>query len=404
MTGLDKKSPSASVQIDSIKVAIPLIGSIDWMGGITYLYYLANALNKLSNDNRPKIYLVFRNRQIKDLYLHKYMFHLFDGIIYVGEEPIDIEVDYYQCRNYDELAQITDVFFPVLTDSLSKRCSISWIPDFQHKYYPALFTETEYQSREKGCKSIADKSKMVVFSSEDAKKDFEMFFPNHQCEKEVLSFYMIPPNEWYIKENEEILKKYNISGDFIICSNQIWKHKNHLVLFEAMMFLKDKGIQIQLILTGAINDYRFPEYFDQLMEFINKHELNEIINVLGFIPREDQVQLLRKSLFVIQPSLFEGWGTVLEDCRALGKTVILSNIPIHHEQRTEYSIFFDKNSAKELTQCIELILENKDDHNSFKREVLARQGAEINAIRYAQNFSRIIERTYKLYQTSRKSC
>ena len=37
----------------------------------------------------------------------------------------------------------------------------------------------------------------------------------------------------------------------------------------------------------------------------------------------------------MQPSLCEGWGTVLEDAKVLDKAVLLSDIPVHREQKNE---------------------------------------------------------------------
>ena len=51
---------------------------------------------------------------------------------------------------------------------------------------------------------------------------------------------------------------------------------------------------------------------------------------------------------VIQPSLFEGWSTVVEDARALGKTMALSDISVHREQGPPHSAYFDPHAPEEL--------------------------------------------------------
>jgi hypothetical protein len=55
---------------------------------------------------------------------------------------------------------------------------------------------------------------------------------------------------------------------------------------------------------------------------------------------------------VIQPSLFEGWSTVVEDARCLGKKLILSDFPVHLEQDPPGSVFFDRNSPEQLADLI----------------------------------------------------
>jgi len=52
----------------------------------------------------------------------------------------------------------------------------------------------------------------------------------------------------------------------------------------------------------------------------------------------------------VQPSLFEGWSTVVEDARALGKPIVLSDIPVHLEQQIPGAHVFSAPSAEALRQ------------------------------------------------------
>ena len=61
---------------------------------------------------------------------------------------------------------------------------------------------------------------------------------------------------------------------------------------------------------------------------------------------------MRRCLAVIQPSLFEGWSTVVEDARVFGKSIILSDIPVHLEQNPPHSIFFERHSSQSLATVL----------------------------------------------------
>ena len=76
------------------------------------------------------------------------------------------------------------------------------------------------------------------------------------------------------------------------------------------------------------------------------------IRFLGFIDREEQLCLLDNSIAVIQPSLFEGWSTVVEDARALNKFIILSGLDVHQEQINENVHFFNPKNEKELAKIL----------------------------------------------------
>ena len=61
---------------------------------------------------------------------------------------------------------------------------------------------------------------------------------------------------------------------------------------------------------------------------------------------------MSNSCAVIQPSLFEGWSTVVEDGKALNKVIIASNLSVHVEQMRERGIYFNPLDAKDLASKI----------------------------------------------------
>jgi hypothetical protein len=105
---------------------------------------------------------------------------------------------------------------------------------------------------------------------------------------------------------------------------------------------------------------------------------------LGLIPKFEQVQLMRQSLAVIQPSLFEGWSTLVEDARSLGKTMILSDLPVNLEQDPPHSIFFDRTSPEQLAQRIEELWLERSPGSDLEAEHQARENsyAEVQAYGY----------------------
>ena len=76
------------------------------------------------------------------------------------------------------------------------------------------------------------------------------------------------------------------------------------------------------------------------------------VTLLGVIPRGDQIQLMRRSLAIVQPSLFEGWSTVVEDARLLGKRVLASDIAVHREQHPPGCRFFASESTESLADAL----------------------------------------------------
>jgi glycosyltransferase involved in cell wall biosynthesis len=106
------------------------------------------------------------------------------------------------------------------------------------------------------------------------------------------------------------------------------------------------------VFTGHPVDLRNPSHLDTLLSHLHLLGLRSATALLGLIPRDDQLQLIRRAVAVVQPSLFEGWSTVVEDARALGKPIVLSDIPVHLEQKVARAHVFSATSADALRQCL----------------------------------------------------
>ena len=156
-------------------------------------------------------------------------------------------------------------------------------------------------------------------NSKTAESDLQQVFPEAVHKKNVLSFKTSPEHKWYESNPQQTQHEYSLPDRFFLVSNQFWQHKMILVLFKALKLLGEMSISPSVVCTDHIYDYRQPDYSDIILQTIHKFGIAQQIHLLGLIPRLDQIQLMRRSLAVVQPSLFEGWSTVVEDARALGK-------------------------------------------------------------------------------------
>ena len=233
---------------------------------------------------------------------------------------------------------------------------IRWIPDFQHNHYPNMFSEEECAERSGIYQKYAQESEPLVLSSEDSKHDLQTFYKCENPNVKVVHFvsYIEPMIRKMNKENET-LKKYELDGRKYVCvMNQFWQHKNHLIILDAMklLFADNADMDLLFVFTGQLEDYRSPEYIEKLKQLFELESIKEHSKMLGFISREDQLVIMKNAEFLIQPSLFEGWGTVVEDAKVLDKTILLSDIPVHREQMTEKCTLFDPRDADSLAKII----------------------------------------------------
>jgi hypothetical protein len=86
------------------------------------------------------------------------------------------------------------------------------------------------------------------------------------------------------------------------------------------------GNDICLVCTGYMNDRRNKTYINEIKEFIQINKLHKYIRLLGLVDYEDVFALIKFSEAVINPSLFEGWSSTVEECKSVKKHMILSDL------------------------------------------------------------------------------
>ena len=122
---------------------------------------------------------------------------------------------------------------------------------------------------------------------------------------------------------------------------------------DAIGLLKKKGIEINLVCTGNIVDYRNEGYANDILNMLTENKIRNQVYLLGLIPRADQLSIFRISTAMIQPSVNEGWSTSVEEAKALGKTILTSDIEVHREQIPDNPFEFKSFDAQDLASKLE---------------------------------------------------
>ncbi len=363
----------------------------NWLGGV---YYVRNIVYQFlmypstANTFRVFIYLDKEVEQVFD-FCKKYK-----NVKFVYRKRSLIEKkDTVLSRKYTSMKLISvvckekiDYIYPYFShNAILKDKSVSWIADFQHYGLKHLFTQEEYDERTEYFFDIACNHYKLILSSQDAYETYKKLFPNNLQDVYIVPFISALDEKDITEEcSEEVLQKYSISNsNYFLVANQFWQHKNHKIVIEALSILKGKGYDnIVVVCTGLTKDYRNQHYFDDLMSEIHADNIENNIKILGMIPREEQLQLMKGALAVVQPSLFEGWGTVVEDAKTLQKRIVLSDIDVHKEQANADCVFFGRNNARQLADILLKIWQEKKAYVSKVNYNYKEQAAEYGKLFY----------------------
>lgn len=278
------------------------------------------------------------------------------------------------------------------TGRLFKKKGVFWIPDFQSKNLPEFFPAAEAAGKDANFREMAMSDNPMVLSSFDAKNDLEHFYPEYRCRVEVVHFvsYIEPELREITPELEQRVRdKFGLNRKYVYIPNQFWQHKNHIVMVKAIRLLQESGAlaDYDFVFTGNLNDYRNPDYIEQLKKIMEAPEVRAHIKLLGFVERREQLCIMKNARLIVQPSLCEGWGTVLEDAKVLDKKVLLSDIAVHREQRNEKCELFSPHDPKALAELLALVCAGEWEED-IERGIA-------NMYREAGEYSKALERVFK---------
>ena len=347
------------------KIALIFSYNEQWIGGTYYITNLISALGNLPDADKPELIILSNKKDFKYLCsLVNYPFLKFDEL---NENPSSnllkilnrvsqrlIKKKIFNRRFNEEVLAVFPFRNVNYLENVLVEKRIFWIPDFQEKHYPEFYSQ-EHLARELEVNTkIVTESKKLLLSSQDAENDLKKNYPNYTTIPFVVHFAVDVPKKSDL-DGKELLKKFELPQGFYFSPNQFWRHKNQILVIKAVEILKSQGVNVCVAFSGKENDPRSPQYTEELKSYVSNNNLSDNIKFLGFIERSEQLKLLEICRAVIQPSLFEGWSTVIEEGMAFNKLVLASDLHVNKEQLSDKGIYFERNNANDLAEKLKHI-------------------------------------------------
>lgn len=371
-----------------IKVYFPVKNSVGWLGGVNYYKNLLHALSL--TENNPFI-PILPSENPDELFAYAHKNFPEKNVL----EKLLVKIFPLRKRNFyfrNKIDILSHCYKPV-----DFKPALYWIPDFQHLYLPEMFTKEELNQRNEDFKNMALNATAVILSSNTALQDFKKFVPEFSYKGRVLNFVAyINPEIYELTEfqNQKIHQKLNLFDKFFYIPNQFWKHKNHITVFKALGYLKAQGITINAVFSGRVDDYRDNSFKDLIYRTIEENKIADNIKILGVIEQSEVYYLMRHCVSIINPSLFEGWSTTVEEAKSLGKNIILSDIPVHREQAPSCAVYFDPLDYKQLAETLKTRWESSCGGPDFDLECLARESMNLRMKNFGEKYKEILLEAY----------
>lgn len=388
-------------------IGIPVNGFVGWGGGIDFIKMVIRGV--LATQKYDVIILLPDEASRKDKFKNnaKKILNLLAlplNVVGVKKNPFAIKAyknytNIFKEFNQDFAKSVTyhnthkhfkktlkkqkiDVLGPCIS-AQEKDLAVPWIGylyDFQHKYLPQFFSADDIKDREGHFGRMVHNASNIIVNSLSVKSDIHKFYPEAQCKITALPFTPLFNKRLLTGHFNELKKKYDLPDKYFIISNQFWRHKDHLTAFRALQIVTSTLTQqIALICTGETGDYRQADFFTSLKTEIQDLGIEDKVYFLGYISKEDQIQILLHSVALIQPTLFEGGpgGGATYDAIAFSKPAIISDIAINKEINNSLVTFFQASNHLDLADKMgQAIQQEKNNAFEIDTEQLERETQE----------------------------
>ena len=332
------------------------------VGSSEYVFQLLIKLNKIDKDNDYRIYIpsIASGFNPKTLGLPLEDEHW--KYIAVEKKVGPWTMVALSRRLFKDKNKLDVFFSPTHYLPLRIPCpSVISILDVSYLYFPELFKKKDlYQLKLWGGHSIKKATKVLTISK-SSKNDIINEY-KIKAEKVVVTYPGI--KQIANMDKEELDKKFDIKGDYILFVGTIQPRKNIKRLIQAFAKLNKKDLN--LVIVGK-KGWMYEETLNTPQDL----GISEKVKFLDFVSDKELPSLYKNALCFVLPSLYEGFGLPLLEAMQYGCPVITSNISSLPEAAGEAALYVDPESVDDIAEKMEkLVTEPK------LREDLIKKGYE----------------------------
>lgn len=228
--------------------------------------------------------------------------------------------------------------------------------DLQHRlqpWFPEVSANGEWGLRERHYAQLLPRAAAVIVGTQAGRKEVHNFY-NVPEERIHILPHPAPQAELKVSEDDaDSLQGLGVKPGYIFYPAQFWAHKNHINLLRAIAILRDEGVSLDVVFTGA--DFGNRNHIEQ--EVI-KLELTKRVRCLGFVRPAELKALYRNALALTYLSFFGPENLPPLEAFALGCPVIAAQVDGAQEQLGEAAVLVDPRDPVSIAQGIKRVLQD----------------------------------------------
>lgn len=246
--------------------------------------------------------------------------------------------------------------------------------DLQHRvqpWFPEVSSDGERAYRERTISEALHRAMRVVVGTTAGAAEVERYYaipPNrirmlpHPTPRFALD---AAPDE---TGDDAVIARLGVPRPFIVYPAQLWPHKNHATLLEALRVLDvDHGVHVSLALAGSDRGQAAP-----LRARAEQLGVASRMHLLGFVSQRDLIALYRCASALAYPSWFGPENLPPLEAFALGCPVVAACVDGSAEQLGDAALLVDPLDARGFATALARVLTDDVERNRLIERGCAR--------------------------------
>ena len=359
--------------------------------------YAEEIIEGISKNNNYEIVL-FVNKELENFYKDKFyaqkvisIKEYFYGVRYISR--IFKIIYKYHIKRIIRKEKCNIIIYPYVDENtpiVNRKKSIGAILDVIPLDVIKDKKSKEYQNKEKKYKKIVKQMQNIVTLSEYSKK---RLLTLSQDDSEKIK--VIPSSVAKLQKTEGNIKEViSLENKYIFSINSFYKHKNQITLIKAFNRVKDI-VQHNLVLVGRPEIDSKMSGYQEIIDYMNKEQLNDRVKILSYISDEDRNSLFYNADLFVSTSMQEGFGRTPVEA-AMCEVPVISTRETALPEATMNLVYYYENATddEELAKKILEVLNNRPSKEEL-RKIAQTFEEKYNEEVIAQEYNELIKEVLK---------
>lgn len=260
------------------------------------------------------------------------------------------------------------------------------VADLQHLVYPAFFDARERELRAAASTAVARSAHHIVTISEFSRQKI-MSLLGVEGSRVSCSYLAADPafdRRPSAAERDRVLARHGLAGErYLLLPAQVWPHKNHETVIEALGKLLAAGREVPLLVSTGANASPFAR---DLMERVSRSAVGSRVRFLGLCPHEELPALYAGADALVFCSLYEGFGMPLLEAMRMDCPVIASTTTSVPEVSGDAAVLVDPTDADAIASAIVRV---SGDH-SLRSQLVAKGRARAETFSWDRHCNEMV--------------